>query len=508
LLRLLQGILLKFLPLYFVGVAIASHPPENHGVAFLWLGVLWWNLGAKFRGPPGVRWRAWASVLAFGTVMMVSGYLFIDFWHSSWAGFWVFAATGASLMATHGEEPNTAEPVISATPPGASAPAVNSSLAPQRSPGGHVFGYVRRAMLLLLAGVCLLGGIGFLGNSARHAVHPVVSNTGAAFFGSRLRMVTEAAQTNGMNFALGLSLVAGGLLALNRATRPRDGGHGPLDRLLVRHWKSSVVRGRAARPITAIALLLVTAGWLSYQSVARTRFHFSAADAAEAFKREANFNLFVTGNLMYGVAEDGETTHVARFTPALVRALNRNETSAYGPVRPHEYPLPGMLPVAVLAVLAGFAYWRRQRSGGVRTGSDEPDTFTARSLLIFGLVNGYVVVWLVLGQRDSLFMDTRFFQAGVIDPDGLVNAAILLVAGLAVLVMVCSKIEARLLPLAARLGWNWIYFATSLAMVAWSYGFSNAAHGSPALLWILLYLATGALCWLTIYPELTSEETA
>lgn len=505
--------MLKVLPLYLAGVAVASYWPNQNTIAFAWLGGGWWMLGPKFRGSSGVRWRAWLSAIVFCTAMAVSGYFFIEVWNLGWAGLWIFLVTAAASAAVQPKESKpdegTAPPDPEASASASASASVSAIITPAdtpvfASPLFRAFDAVRRGGLLLLAALCLLGGVAFVANSARTIERPVATTTqlGPELLGTRMKLQSEAAQTNGMDFALGINLVASGLLALNRGLRRRDGSGGPIDQMLALRWAFGKVPGDAAWPLAAVILFVIATGWLGYQALARTQFHFSPAVAAEAFRKDANFNLYLTGNLIYGVTADGKTTHIAHFTPMMVRALDRNQTSVFSPLRPREYPLPGVLPVAVLLTLAFVALQRKRREARVQQGEpQQPDIATARALLIFGLVNLYVVAWLALGQRNSLFMDTRFFQAGVIDPDGLVNAMLLLVASGAVLAVVYRKIEEKRLPLATRLGWTWFYFAASLSAVAWSYGFSNAAPGSPVLLWILLYLAAGALCWFTIHPE-------
>lgn len=109
LLRLLQALVLKFFPLYFAGSAVAFYWPNQNALAFVCLAWAWWHFGSKFRGVRGVRWRAWRSALIFCTVMFVSGFIFIDVWHLSWAGLWIFLLTGAAMAAVYGEESKVAD---------------------------------------------------------------------------------------------------------------------------------------------------------------------------------------------------------------------------------------------------------------------------------------------------------------------------------------------------------------------------------------------------------------
>ena len=153
---------------------------------------------------------------------------------------------------------------------------------------------------------------------------------------------------------------------------------------------------------------------------------------------------------------------------------------------PREYQIPGALPLVLMAALMVWAVlarcgwffgWNREKS--VYQGS--------RVLLAFGILNGYVVAWLVSSQ------------AGVLDGDGHVNALWIVqftpfaVAGIAVLAAIHHKVENLDLPLAARQCWFGLFILAGAAMPLGSYFLSNASNGSPAALWVFVYAGLAAL---------------
>ena len=481
LLRLLQALSLKLLPLCAAGVAALSYWPDQNALAFVLLGFAWWILGPKFGGGAGVRWRAWLSAVLFCVAIFVSGYLFIDYWHLSWARLWILLLTGATLAATHQRvKPNAstiAQPVAGQA---AAMPVGNPSSS------SRVFLYFSKGSLLGLAVFCLLVGISFLDQSISAVVEPAAQTRGPReALEAGLRMAQER---NAMNFAIGVSLLAVGLLGLNRSLRGARATEGPIDRLMTH-------LGSVAWPAAPVFLFAVASLWLGYQSLVHTRFHFTAPAAVEAFKDVSGDDLNVTGNLMYGVTFYGKLSHVAYFSPTLVRALDRAGKYVGGSVRPHEHPLPGLLPIAAILILALFAAHRTARRDRLAGASD---IIAARVLLFFGLINLYVLVWLISGKMGILYGQDE------LHPDWAGPVILLLVSAITFLLIVRGKVEAARLPLTARFGWLSMYFAINLGAVAWSYGLSYPAEGSPVFLWVLCYLAAGALCWLTIRPK-TSE---
>ena len=277
LMRLLQALLIKLLPLYLAGVAVVSYWPNQNAVAFAWLGFAWWTLGPKFRGVAGVRWRAGLSALLFCIAISTSGYLFIELWRLSWAGFWILLLTGSTMVAVHEQAPKLG----GATASPATAPVAMASVVTASS-YSHAFRYVGSGFLLVLAVSCLLIGIAFLDQSISAVIEPRAETIGPrGVLDASLRVAQEL---NGMNFAVGIGLLAVGLLGLNRSLRRSGASEGPIDRLMGRRWVFGKTLGAASWPAAPAALFAVAAAWLCYQSLIRTQFHFSAPAAVEAFK--------------------------------------------------------------------------------------------------------------------------------------------------------------------------------------------------------------------------------
>jgi hypothetical protein len=358
-----------------------------------------------------------------------------------------------------------------------------------------------RGPLLALAVFCLLAGIGALFESARSvtsiATAPAFTpDAGGGLVDLSTRTLrTAASPLNGINFAAGLMLCLAGLLALNRAMpgTSRDGG--AVDRGLAR---ISVLGGRGPAAAVPALIALVSVVWLGYLLAARTDVHWSPTAAAEAFKRDVpSYDLAVTGHVMYARAFKGPVTHVAHFTPALVRALDRAQIGGIGGrIRKSEYPLPGVVPLLTFAGLAVFAFLKRRRGTWRPVSPGGPDTMAARAFLLFALLNLYVVTWIVLGQGGGVvFADVNLRPVGV----GWV--LFMLIAGFSAVAVIHRKVEANRLPYAARASWLSLFFAVSLAAPLWAYYFSDIELGSPALLWLLAYAAAGSLCWLAIDPD-------
>ena len=320
--------------------------------------------------------------------------------------------------------------------------------------------WVVRGPLLVLAVVCLLGGVGYLADSARTVITAStntisIAGPGASIPGLSSRLRKSAATTNGINFAAGVMLCLAGLLALNRGMPGTSRGGGAVDRGLARVGGFGVQAAGVAVPAL---LILTTVVWLGYLLVARTNVHWDATAAAAAFKRDvAGYDLAVTGNVMYARAIKGPVVHMAAFTPALVRALDRAQVGVGGLVRPREYPLPGVVPVLVLAGVAAVAFVKRRRGSWRPVSPGAPDTMAARAFLVFALLNLYVVVWIVSGQRGV------FFREDILHPEWVGMAITLLLAGLGAIAALHRKIEANGLPYATRAGWLFLFFAVSLA---------------------------------------------
>jgi hypothetical protein len=93
------------------------------------------------------------------------------------------------------------------------------------------------------------------------------------------------------------------------------------------------------------------------------------------------------------------------------------------------------------------------------------------------------------------------FDGGV-HPGWVVDLfGILLPASVLALVAVHRKMETPGIATVARSGWISLLHLAMLGPIAWSFWFSDAAAGSPVLLWILAYLAAACLMWSLILPD-------
>jgi hypothetical protein len=364
---------------------------------------------------------------------------------------------------------------------------------PKTAPGAHpvqaggganfmsrprALGGFERAGLYIVAITCLVMGLLLIMDSHHQSTYRFI-----AFYPyAHSEPETIVSKYNGANFASGLALIFAGLLALNRGSKRQNQDEGVIDRRVA--WA-----GLLRSPVIPVLLMAITGIWFGYRLLVQTKIHWTPTDAAAVFRNDVAYRIYVTGGMMYGVSIDGTTTHVAHLTPALMRAIYRSglnpalsgETSANA-----EYPLPGVLPLLALIVIAVAVYWQSKQPARA------PPTPALTVLTAFGLMNLYVVWWLVSAQEGVLDGDEK---TSWVNPDWGTSTVLLLVPALCTLAAMRRKILQTTLRRAVRVGWLGSYFLAALAPLAWSYRYSNATPGSPALLWILLYLACAGLCW-------------
>jgi hypothetical protein len=359
------------------------------------------------------------------------------------------------------------------------------------APATYPIGKARRVLLAALALVCVVFGIGYLADSAQSRLDMHV-NIVPGLRGPGLRLPdtvhtvrqTHMRKENGINFAVGLGLLFAGLLAANRATKRRNTDAGAIDRL-------AGPLGGSPLWVAPLIVMAVAGGWFAYRLVAQTEFHWTAKSAASAFADVGGYRLAETGDFIYGAKWDSKTTHVAYFTPALVRELRRAHVSVGGHDRPVEYPMPGFLPIMMLAALAGYVVWRRRYSASAA--QPYPGADMRHPFLAFGLINLYVMLWLVSAQSGVLFGND-------VNPEWLVPAVLISIATFSALAALWHKAEAATLGIDALAGWMSAFFLAALLPVAWTYYFSDVAPESPVLLWFLLYLTVAGACWSAILP--------
>jgi hypothetical protein len=306
---------------------------------------------------------------------------------------------------------------------------------------------------------------------------------------------TVASRLNGINFAAGTSMMLVGLLALNRGLRRDRGSPGPVDRAL-----GLLSQGGDVRQGTwhALAVVAVAASLVSFTYLAANRIvvHWNDDEAVAAFKANTSGSfLIVNGNFVYGSSHDERAVHVARFTPALVRACDRANLGIGGPlVRDFEYPIPGVLPLVLLAGLCAAVLWRPPASERRR------QRRVGDALLALGLLHLYVVLWLTSAQAGILI-----FKRSV-DPDWLAPALLLFGSQAVVVVAVRDRLSSTL-PSPQRAAWVGLWFLVALVVLPWGYHFSDTSSISPATLWLLLYLGLVGVFWLLLMRSAPGRAT-
>lgn len=209
--------------------------------------------------------------------------------------------------------------------------------------------------------------------------------------------------------------------------------------------------------------------------VLSTSWHRDPVDAARAFDTEAHaLDSAATGSVVFAPGLDGRT-HMARVTPDLVRALDQRSRSLNWNLNERECTLPGLAPIVALLLLAAI-------------GALKPE-LRRRALppWILG-VHLYMAVWWSLSQTGFITSDLNLH----------VPAAFFAVF-IAVLALATGWILRRHIDRAcdgpAAESWIAASHSLMLVLVAGIALVTFKSPGSPVVLWTLLYVGAGALCW-------------
>jgi len=378
----------------------------------------------------------------------------------------------------------------------------------------HVIGRTLVGLLALGAAVTAVTG---LMDVVSAAARPLETSR-PAYQGETANIVAGQVHTPywsgryGFETAVSLAMALAALLLLNRSLRRRN-GRGPIDGLMI---ALSGRQGRAGR-VTGIIL---PAAVLCFAGVCTVRYltmpvHFyrDARQAAQHFLQDGvrGWELAQTGPYLFGEGRTG-VVDVTILTPSLVREMRKTnpkqQIGGHGPYQfdpsegyrspaepdpRREYQIPGVLPLALLLALCIWAVWAkgaRRPAGGASF-----DEYGARALLGYGVLNLYVVIWLVSAQMDPLV------PGGAVKGEWKTFMALFMFTAVPVLAVAYRKVESLALPFAARQGWFSLFFLVGVALPLGSYFTANAAKGSPAALWVFVYVGLSALYWLLARPR-------
>ena len=303
--------------------------------------------------------------------------------------------------------------------------------------------------------------------------------------------------------AIGFSALGLALFAFNALfSKPR--GRGPIDWLFWR-WGRNAVEAfllpltPPRRLIIIWALALFVLLGLSY------RYHFTAkAGIAAIGMHDLQGILHDSNGLLFARGKD-HVSHIMRITPDLVRELERaNIDVTQARTDPSELPVPGFLPFLLLLVTALWQFANKEaiyRNFKTELAKDWQDllwreTRLAQRNLVtaFGLVNLYVVIWLVSGESGI------YTSHGTIHPLWLANMTFLLFCSLGMLYATVRTVEDPRYPLAVRAGWGGIFFGLNIVTLVLIMTQSGSSLGNPAYCWINLWMLTAAVCWHVSVP--------
>jgi len=335
--------------------------------------------------------------------------------------------------------------------------------------------------------------------------------------------------------AMGMYCIGFSCIALNAALR-RSSGRGPIDWLLARPWLTCgslvllaaavVVRPLAAARVSANLPNPVLVGMVAFSFMAAavvthfmlrrhvyaalpvaaavaalvllillwgvdTRIHFDADDAAEAFRTNKVQHVRTTGGFVFGFGLD-EKSHVAVASPSLIRALARRAIDLEA-APPRAFPMPGLLPLIASLAIAVYVL--------VRGRGERRRAVAARSALLFGLLTLYMVWWFTDAARFPMWMGEQGMESAY-----YVQHVVLAVAGLGFPIFVSGALANERLSDLARAGWGALFFTTLLTLMAGMYLVYCQTPGTPALLWLLLYITLGAIVWWASVPAPRLEE--
>ncbi len=190
-----------------------------------------------------------------------------------------------------------------------------------------------------------------------------------------------------------------GLLAINRGSRRSKDAPGLIDNFA--GW----IGGKGLWQIVAGASALGAFAHVREPAISRTHCGPRAGHggaAVSAFQHDVGpLDIVVNSDWIYGVSSDGQTTHIARFSPTLYRAMDHAGIDIGIVKYPMQFPVPGALPILLLIGLCAVAMF---------AGRTRDNPWTARSFLGFALLNLYVVFWLVsaqIGLRNPRWLQAR-----------------------------------------------------------------------------------------------------
>lgn len=234
--------------------------------------------------------------------------------------------------------------------------------------------------------------------------------------------------------------------------------------------------------VAAVAVVVLAVYWGR-----DARLHWAGATAAVHFTDAPSSGVHSSADLLYVTDDDAGLTHLARIEPSLIRAIT---ASGYG-LRvggDPEFPLPGWLPLLSLVALAIFAVM------GIRRG--QADLVRRRCLLLFGLINLYLVWWLVAAMDPPVYREGPTDQAQVrLEEFKVIEYAVFGGLGLLFTLAIGSKIGHSSLTPPEQAGWATLCFALQLGLIAGLYLVTSNQPGNPAAAWIAAYALAASLVW-------------
>lgn len=280
--------------------------------------------------------------------------------------------------------------------------------------------------------------------------------------------------------------------------------------LLYFAWKK-IFKRKAAKdywallPVfTIIISLLALTGIL-----ANTHYHSDADEAAKAFASASVYQVKNSSTLLFAETNDGQT-HIASLTPELTRALRRytvripkqdavDQSNMIFPELANtktnglpslddipQMPTPGWTPLLLLLLtIIGYPLLKAAKNSWSYL------ALPGNILLMFGLLNLYLLFWFAIAPAGSL-ADIFYFLPKT-SPYNIIPGMLLVsfICGITLIAAVKNRLGSAA-PNMVKKGWICFFYFMNLFTIGGIYALSFKNNGNPVLPWLFCYVLLSA----------------